>query len=206
MGERRDLDPTGGRSAPARRPYTVHVSEAIEYQGWVLATGVDDADDQARRLLDDGGSATGRGHLDIVRFDREVMANDAAEVCWNCGTDPRHPNSGCPHPPPGQGQPLAAGHATIDPIRRVLVLSTAHLPEHLGRHRLCDEDGVVAYDLDGYGWLMWVPPDPDSHAADYSGPPAEVLTIQRYARQRGCDYVLLGQDADIIDGLPTWDW
>jgi len=33
-----------------------------------------------------------------------------------------------------------------------------------------------------------------------------VLTIQRYARQRGCDYVLLGQDADIIDGLPTWDW
>src|SRR6266545_1022559 len=172
MGERRDLDPTGGRSAPARRPYTVHVSEAIEYQGWVLATGVD----------------------------------DAAEVCWNCGTDPRHPNSGCPHPPPGQGQPLAAGHATIDPIRRVLVLSTAHLPEHLGRHRLCDEYGVVASDLDGYGWLMWVPPDPDSHAADYSGPPAEVLTIQRYARQRGCDYVLLGQDADIIDGLPTWDW
>ena len=206
MGERCDLEPTGGRTAPSRRPYTVQVSEAIEYQGWVLATGVDDADDQARRLLDDGGSATGRGHLDIVRFDREGMANDAAEVCWQCLTDPRHPNPACPHPAPGQDQPLAAEHTRIDPIRRVLDLSTAHLPEHLGSHGLSGEEGVTAYDLDGYGWLMWVPPDPDSHATDYPGLPAEVLTIQRYARQRGCDYVMFGQDADIIADLPTWDW
>ena len=208
MGERPDLEPTGDPTAPGRRPYTVHVSEAIEYQGWVLATGVDDADDQARRLLDDGGSATGRGHLDIVGFDREVIANDAAEVCWQCRSDPRHPNPACPHPPPAKEQPPVAAteHTRIDPIRRVLDLSTAHLPEHLGSHGLSGEDGVTAYDLDGYGWLMWIPPDPDSHAADYPGLPAEVLTIQRYARQRGCDYVLLDQDADIIDGLPTWDW
>ncbi len=206
MNERRDLEPTGGQTVPGRRPYTVQVSEAIEYQGWVLATGVDDADDQARRLLDDGGSATGRGHLDILRFDREVMANDADEVCWSCGTDPRHPNPACPHPPPGQERPPLAEPTRIDPIRRVLDLSTAHLPEHLGSHGLSGQDGVTAYDLDGYGWLMWVPPDPDSHAADYPRLPTEVLTIQRYARQCGCDYVLFDQDADIIDDLPTWNW
>jgi len=87
MTDRDDREPTGGQIAPGRRrPYTVKVSEAIEYQGWIMATDIDDADNQARRLLDDGGSATGRGHLDIVRFDCEVMANDAAEVCWQCGT------------------------------------------------------------------------------------------------------------------------
>lgn len=110
MNERRDLGPTGGQTLPGRRPYTVQVSEAIEYQGWVMATGVDDADDQARRLLDDGGSATGRGHLDIVRFDREVVADDADEVCWSCRTDPRHPNPACPHPPPGQERAAGGAH------------------------------------------------------------------------------------------------
>src|SRR2546430_2506772 len=160
MGERPDLEPTGDPTSPGRRPYTVHVSEAIEYQGWVLATGVDDADHQARRLLDDGASATGRGHLDIVGFDREVIANDAAEVCWQCRSDPRHPNPACPHPPPAKEQPpvSATEHTRIDPIRRVLDLSTTHLPEHLGSHGLSGEDGVTAYDLDGYAWLMWLPP------------------------------------------------
>ncbi len=93
---------------PRRRPYTVHVSDAIEYQGWVLATDADDADDEARCLLDDGGHATGRGHLDLVRPDRDVMANDAAEVCWRCRTDPSQPNPACPHPPPGGAERLAA--------------------------------------------------------------------------------------------------
>ena len=206
MDERDDLDPTAAPRVPHRRPYTVHVSEAIEYQGWVLATDVDDADDQARRLLDDGGSATDRGHVDIVRFDREVIANDAAEVCWQCRTDPQHPNPACPHPPPGRDRRQATEPTRVDPIRRVLDLSTAHLPEHLGSHGLSSQDGVIAYDLDGYGWLMWVPPDPDSHAAGYPTLPAQVLTIQRYARQRICDYVLFDQDADTIDDLPTWDW
>jgi hypothetical protein len=134
------------------------------------------------------------------------MANDAAEVCWQCGSDPRHRNPACPHPPPGQDQPLAAEHTGRDPIRRVLDLSTAHLPERLGSRGLSGQDGVIAYELDGYSWLMWVPPDPDRHAADHPGLPAEVLTIQHYARRRGCDYALFDQDADVIGDLPTWDW
>jgi hypothetical protein len=91
-------------------------------------------------------------------------------------------------------------------LRTILDLSTAHLPEHLGSHGLSGQDGVIAYDLVGYGWLMWVPQHPDSHANDYRGFPAEVRTIQRYARERGCDYVLFDQDADVLDDLPTWDW
>jgi hypothetical protein len=53
---------------------------------------------------------------------------------------------------------------------------------------------------------MWVPPDPQVHAEEHPGLPPEVLTIQRYARARGCDYVRFDADADQVGDLPTWDW
>ena len=94
------------------------------------------------------------------------------------------------------------GHAAV---RRMLELCTAHLPEHLGSHGLSSQDGVIAHHLT-YGWLMWVPPDPRAHADEHPGMPPEVLTIQHYARVRGCDYVLFDADADQVDDLPAWDW
>lgn len=90
-------------------------------------------------------------------------------------------------------------------VRRFLDLSTAHLPKHLGIHGLSRQDGVIADHLT-YGWLMWVPPDPQAHADEHPGLPPEVLTIQRYARTRGCDYVRFDADADKVGDLPAWDW
>jgi hypothetical protein len=89
-------------------------------------------------------------------------------------------------------------------VRSLLDLSTAHLPENLGSHGLSGHDGVVAYQLE-YGWLMWIPADPQAHAGDYPDLPPEVLAIQRYARGLGCDYVLFDADADRVGDLPTWD-
>jgi hypothetical protein len=103
---------------------------------------------------------------------------------------------------------ITAGDRPADAvIRTFLDLSTAHLPEHLGSHGLSGEDGVTAYQLP-YGWLMWVPPDPDAHAADYPDLPAEVLAIKRYAHRLGGDYVLFHADADAdqVGDLPTRDW
>jgi hypothetical protein len=89
-------------------------------------------------------------------------------------------------------------------IYLLLDLSTTHLPEHL-RDDLDSVDGLTARALP-FGWLLWVPEDPDAHAADYADAfPAEVLLIQRYARGLRCDYVLLDRDADTDDQLPTWD-
>jgi hypothetical protein len=91
-------------------------------------------------------------------------------------------------------------------IRRLLNLSTAHLPDHLGSSGLADSPGVLAYGTDR-GWLMWVPQDPDeSHAAMTDQIPDVVLAIQRYARSLDCDYVLFDADADRVDDLPAWDW
>ncbi|MEJ3741791.1 hypothetical protein WEI85_00615 [Actinomycetes bacterium KLBMP 9797] len=90
-------------------------------------------------------------------------------------------------------------------ILSVLDLSTAHLPEEV-----CDdlsgEPGVIAHRVT-YGWLMWVPADPDAFAAETIDPmPEEVLAIQRYARRLGCQYVLFDRDAEQVDELPTWQW
>lgn len=111
------------------------------------------------------------------------------------------------------------------PVRLVLDLSTAHLPEDVCRD-LNSYEGVVAYPLTSksgidYGWLLWVPDDPDAHVTEYrvdagpgdphdgdsyEWPPSEVLTIWRYARRRGCDYIILDRDAPTVGDLPTWDW
>lgn len=103
-------------------------------------------------------------------------------------------------------------------VRRVLDLSTAHLPKALGTSPdqagegtiyLSAVDGVVA-DPIKYGYLMWVPDDPDDHAAGYDDPeepfPAVVLAVQIYARELGCDWVRFDRDADVADDLPTWQW
>ncbi len=146
-GRRCDLTLTPVPTVPQLRPYTVHVSEAIEYQGWVLATDVNDADDEARRLLDDGGTATGRGHLDIVHLDREVMANDAAEVCWQCRTDPRQPNPTCLHLAPGMAdgvtrRPRPAVRFDAAAVRAWLDSPSAEYPDGTNAEALgIDPDG-----------------------------------------------------------------
>jgi hypothetical protein len=90
-------------------------------------------------------------------------------------------------------------------IRLLLDLSTTHLPpEILADLNGCD--GVNAGRLD-CGWLLWVPTDPVEHASDYDaydGVPASVLAIQRYARDHGCDFILLDCDAPVSPDLRTY--
>jgi hypothetical protein len=94
--------------------------------------------------------------------------------------------------------------------RPMLELSTAHLPEELGSERsvwpLNRIPGVVAYPL-SHGWLLWVPDDPTASAADSEDEvPLVVLTIQRYARALGCDWVMFDADGADTDDLPRWTW
>ncbi len=102
-------------------------------------------------------------------------------------------------------------------IRRVLDVSTSHLPEHLGSDVEAGLNGcqlAVCYRLD-YGWLMWVPSDPEDSAYSTLGEPDDpdwddderiVLAIHKFARALDCDYVLFDSDGLTVDGLPTWEW
>lgn len=106
------------------------------------------------------------------------------------------------------------------PVRKFLDLATCHLPESIMNGPigpLNTIEGVIAYEHGEYGYLLWVPDDPQEHADDYPNPadedvcsdegvPAEVLAVQLYARSLDCDYVLFDRDADAIEALPTWEW
>lgn len=115
---------------------------------------------------------------------------------------------------PHETQPVELGEqAAADPdvalpprIRPVLDLRTQHLPERYSQLGLRGQPGVVAYDLP-YGWLLWVPTDVEAHYRDCGEVTAgEVLTVLRFARSHGCDFVLFDADGDLCEGLPAWDW
>ncbi len=67
-----------------RRHFTVTVSDATEYRGWVLATDPDDAESIAVEMIAEGALDTDGGHLDVVHLVREA---DAAP-----GDDEEHPH------------------------------------------------------------------------------------------------------------------
>jgi hypothetical protein len=128
-----DLQPTPVPTLPQRRPFAVLVSEAVAYQGWVMATDADNAGEEAGHLLDDGGTATGRGRLNIVHLDRDVIANDAAQVCWRCRTDPNQPHPSCSHPtahPAGAAAPPPG--LAVDPgaVTAWLAAASDEHPQH----------------------------------------------------------------------------
>lgn len=93
-------------------------------------------------------------------------------------------------------------------IRRMLDLSSAHLPQQMFRD-LNGYDGVEAT-----WWnesrMLWVPDDPADSASNYGDPtefdgvPPEVLRIQEYARAADCDWVLLDGDGPPNEDLPSF--
>lgn len=100
----------------------------------------------------------------------------------------------------GQPEPRDDRNGDSPTVRSFLDLSTSHLPDnaYLATHG----DNLVFHSYE-HGWLLWVPDEGDIDRADV---PEVILTIQRHARQHGCDYVLFDADAPVDDILPTWDW
>ena len=91
-------------------------------------------------------------------------------------------------------------------VVKVLDLSTAHIPAHLGRD-LAETEGVIAHEHGEHGYLLWVPENPVVEALEAHFPaPPEIVNIQLFARNLDCDYVLFDRDGDRIDDLPSWDW
>lgn len=100
-----------------------------------------------------------------------------------------------------------AGPDRAPSVRKFLDLSTAHLPPDVGRNGPNSYDGVIAYNADGYGWFMWVPDDVQERIDETEGViPEAIVTIWKYARERGCDYVLLDRDGPQNADLQTWEW
>jgi hypothetical protein len=88
-------------------------------------------------------------------------------------------------------------------LRQLLELGVQNIPPEW-RADLTAADGVTVWRLP-YGYLMWVPGDPEESAANGDGVPGDLLRIQTYARALGCDFVLFDEDAEPTGELPIWE-
>jgi hypothetical protein len=90
----------------------------------------------------------------------------------------------------------------IDPFPLVLELSDRHLPPELADSLAALTGLSVAWTA--VGVLLHVPADQQlPHTLRRC--PADMAAILRYAHGLGCDFVLIGPDADINQTLPVWD-
>lgn len=153
-GQRCDLDLPAVATYPQQRPYAVRVSETVDYTGWVLATDPDDADDHAHELLA-GDAAVGR--LDVIHRVVDVMANDAREVCWRCGT----PGRACVHPVPAASTRGSAAAGASAPALINATVAGSFDPDNRAYQRwrrlLAEHFHLVVWSADGSGgragWL-----------------------------------------------------
>lgn len=89
-------------------------------------------------------------------------------------------------------------------IAKMLVLSTAHLTQHVATAWLMQcGAGFSVYDKPDHGWFVYVPTKPSACEGDY---PRCLTDCWALARQEGCLWIMFDCDGDIVDNLPTYDW
>jgi hypothetical protein len=90
----------------------------------------------------------------------------------------------------------------IDPFPLVLELSDRHLPPDLPDALAAMTGLTVSWTA--VGVLLHVPAHHQlPHTLRHC--PADMAAILRYAHSLGCDFVLIGPDADVDQTLPVWD-
>jgi hypothetical protein len=83
-------------------------------------------------------------------------------------------------------------------IHKMLVLSTAHLPEEIMQNI---EEYAIAYPNE-YGAFVWVP---DPHVVVEPVPP-ELWHVINYARKHDCVWIKFDNAGDTIPELQKWEW
>ena len=93
---------------------------------------------------------------------------------------------------------------------KVLVLSTGHLGAAIAAGPTPLMNSLASM-TGRHGWLMWTGPDVPARdrlpAGTHETAAMRVLRdLLRYARKRGCRFVLFDADGPTLDQFPTYDW
>jgi hypothetical protein len=98
---------------------------------------------------------------------------------------------------------------TTGALRSIAVISTKHLPTL----DALEDECFVSAERTGDGWLCWVPPDPlgsliaeiDTDAGAITRASLQILRVLLWAAAKGCQYLLVYDDAPVVADLPTND-
>lgn len=91
-------------------------------------------------------------------------------------------------------------------IHKTLVLSTAHMTlEDSEIIPFAHNVGLVVYELEEYGWLIYVNPEMLDIARlnDFSDAFKQAIKL---AQDNECAYLRFDRDANVVDELPSFDW
>jgi hypothetical protein len=98
-------------------------------------------------------------------------------------------------------------------IHKTLVLSTAHMTEaDSNLLPYADECGLVVYELDEYGWMIYVndeylrnesTPLSLSELSDFSDGFKQAIKL---AQDNDCEWLRFDRDANTVDELPEYEW
>lgn len=94
-----------------------------------------------------------------------------------------------------------------DRIFKLLSISMAHVTdagvEYLKRSPR--ESALSVYQLAEFGFLVWVPEESDLIYLERQGVPPCVRRVLEFAFDRGCEWVILDDDAPEIRELPVYE-
>lgn len=85
----------------------------------------------------------------------------------------------------------------------MLVLSTAHITQATaGLFEMKTDDLPIHHDKGEYGWII-----PLKTGCDWPHTcPPELIKIRDFAQKLGADWIMLDRDADLVEGLQSWEW
>ena len=89
----------------------------------------------------------------------------------------------------------------------ILELSNAHIPEHTAR--AIDggymPEGIMLISVHDTGWMFYMA-DPLPRTTLRLQGHGELAALLALAEKHGCYYLKLDADAQVVDGLPIFDW
>jgi len=93
-------------------------------------------------------------------------------------------------------------------ISTMLTINSAHITKETA-DILADHNAaagwtmmLAVYDFDEYGWMIYVS---DSDGAE-DGMPEDLAACVELAQDKGCDWLRLDSDGEIVDELPVYEW
>ena len=90
-------------------------------------------------------------------------------------------------------------------ITKMLDVSTGHMTLR-DAETMCDSS-VIHYELDEYGWLVYVPNEDDETFAEYAQDRSTAFRdVLLRARELDCAYVHFDRDGPIDGSLKLFDW
>ncbi len=85
-------------------------------------------------------------------------------------------------------------------IDRTLVCSTSHLSMEDVQALFDETTHLVVYEMGQYGYMIWTSSIEEKIHSD------NLESLLKLARKHNCEWIRFDRDADVIEGLRTFEW